>query len=286
MALYLCLNEDGSGVVSESNPIQTKHTSNGEPVVVPVYIVNDGKRSNVPNDTNPPELIYTNVQVKIEGVGYTLESQLTASTSDVTVQLTGTDGWNIGTIIKSGLERMRIEEILSSTSVRVQRNYSADGRSSTIQNHTIGANFISETLDVSLALPSPTSQNEEGVFNSGGTALTTGLDPTSLSGSIGSAESANIITSTNASLYSEGNLIQIDNEIMKIISISGNNITVQRGYRSNRSAHSNGATIYCVGIRDIGVTHKFFIKNDPPSGLPTQKKRDIKIVLVSDEEPA
>ena len=44
MALYLCLNEDGTGIVSAQNPIQTKHTSNGEPMTVPVYIFNDGKR--------------------------------------------------------------------------------------------------------------------------------------------------------------------------------------------------------------------------------------------------
>lgn len=43
MALYLCLNEDGTGIVSAQNPIQTKHTSNGEPMTVPVYIFNDGK---------------------------------------------------------------------------------------------------------------------------------------------------------------------------------------------------------------------------------------------------
>ena len=35
MALYLCLNEDGTGIVSAQNPIQTKHTSNGEPMTVP-----------------------------------------------------------------------------------------------------------------------------------------------------------------------------------------------------------------------------------------------------------
>lgn len=286
MSLYLCLNPDGTSVVSESNPIQTRHTSQGEPVTVPIYIVNDGKRTNVPNDLNPPELIYTNMQVKVEGVGYSLENALTSSTSDVTLTLSGNSGWNIGTILKSGLERMRIEEIISTNSVRVQRNYTSDGKSSVIQSHQVSTMIISETTDVSLALARPDNNGEVGSFLAGGAALTTGFDPTNLVTSVTALETANVIRSTDASLYSNGNLIQIDNEIMKIISISGNDITVQRGYRSNRASHTNNAVIYCVGIRDINKTHKFYVKVDPPSGLPTQKKRDVKIVIVSDEEPA
>ena len=110
MALYLCLNEDGTGIVSAQNPIQTKHTSNGEPMTVPVYIFNDGKRKGVDNDTNPPELIYTNIQVKVEGVGYTSEKEISPSNSDVTLMFSSVSGWNLGTIIRAGMERMRVEE--------------------------------------------------------------------------------------------------------------------------------------------------------------------------------
>lgn len=286
MSLYLCLNADGTSVVSEANPIQTRHTSQGEPVEVPVYIVNDGKRTNVPNDVSPPELIYTNLQVKVEGVGYSLESPLTSSTSDVNLTLSGNTGWNIGTILKSGLERMRIEEITSTTSIRVQRNYTADGKTSVIQSHQVSTLIISETTDVSLALARPDNNGEVGSYLAGGAALTTGLDPTNLVTSVNALETSNVVRSTDATLYTKGNLIQIDSEIMKVVSISGNDITVQRGYRSSRASHTGNAVIYCVGIRDINKTHKFYIKVDPPSGLPTQKKRDIKIVIVSDEEPA
>ena len=43
--------------------------------------------------------------------------------------------------------------------------------------------------------------------------------------------------------------------------------------------------LYSVGLVDKMVTHKIFIKNDPPGGLPTQKKADVKLVVISDEEP-
>ena len=73
---------------------------------------------------------------------------------------------------------------------------------------------------------------------------------------------------------------------MKITNIQGNEITVVRGYNNtNRTVHVQNAIIYCVGIADIGVAHKFFVKNDPPAGLPTQKKADNKLVLVANEEP-
>ena len=87
--------------------------------------------------------------------------------------------------------------------------------------------------------------------------------------------------------YKEGHsIIKIDNEEMKITNIQGNEITVVRGYNNtNRTVHVQNAIIYCVGIADIGVAHKFFVKNDPPAGLPTQKKADNKLVLVANEEP-
>lgn len=287
MALYLCLNEDGTGIVSEQNPIQTKHTSNGEPVTKEVYIFNDGKRNGVPNDQNPPALIYTNIQIKVEGVGYNLETPITASQSDVTLTLDGNKGWNIGTIIKSGLERMRVEEILTGTSIRVQRNYTADGKPSTIQAHQIGAMFISECTDVSLALPNASDYNSQGTFLNGGVAVTTGVDPTFLVNGVDALESSNLIRSSQGARYHVNSLIKIDQEIMKVLSKNGNELTVLRGFNgTNRQVHNANAVIYCVGLVDIGTTHKFYIKNDPPTGLPTQKKSDIKLVIVSDEEPA
>ena len=105
--LNLFHNEDGTGQVTEQNPLQTKHTNSGEAQTISAYIVNDGKRYGVDNDSNPPALIYSNISVRIEGVSYTLEESLTASTSDVTVKFTGVDGWNIGTIVKLGTERLR-----------------------------------------------------------------------------------------------------------------------------------------------------------------------------------
>lgn len=286
MALYLCLNSDGTGVVSEQNPIQTKHTNTGEPVTVPVYLFNDGKRNGVENDTNPPALIYTNLQIKVAGVGYTLETEVSPSTSDVTLNFDSVAGWNIGTILKSGMERMRVEEILTPTSIRVQRNYTADGKPSTITGHSVGATFIAEATSVSLALPDINNENVAGVFLNGGETLASGVDPTYLTVAINDRETTNVLKSSSASKYTIGALIKIDNEVMKITNIAGNDITVVRGYNgTSRSAHSQNSVIYCVGIVDIGVTHKFFIKNDPPAGLPTQKKSDVKIVIVADEEP-
>ena len=288
MALYLALNPDGTGVVSEANPIQTKHSSEGEAITVPVYLFNDGKRKNVENDTNPPALIYTNIQIKVEGVAYTLAQPLTGSISDVTVTCDSVSGWNLGTIIKSGLERMRIEELLTANSCRVTRNYSADGKASSLSAHSTLAVFTAETTSVSLALPNPSdvTYDTAGTFLSGGVSITTGLDPSFLSQAVNNLEATNIIKSNNALKYANNSLIKIDNEIMKVVAVVGTDIQVLRGYGTAREAHSQNAIIYCVGIVDLTpVTHKFFIKNDPPAGLPTQKKKDIKIVIVADEEP-
>lgn len=287
MALYLCLNEDGTGIVSEQNPIQTKHTNSGEPVVKPVYIFNDGKRSGVENDSNPPALLYSNIQVRVDGVSYLLERDISSSSSDVNLIFNGIDGWNIGTIIKAGMERMRIEEVLSSNSVRVQRNYTADGKPSTITGHGQQTNFISETSAVSLALPEPNNYANPGAFLPGGDALSGGIDPTNLVLSLGAGESANVVRSSNASRYAIGSIIKINSEEMKVLSVAGNDITVLRGYNgTTRTPHPQNSTIFLVGIVDIKITHKVFIKNDPPAGLPTQKKADTKIVVMSDEEPA
>ena len=287
MALYLCLNEDGTGIVSAQNPIQTKHTSNGEPMTVPVYIFNDGKRKGVDNDTNPPELIYTNIQVKVEGVGYTSEKEISPSNSDVTLVFSSVAGWNIGTIIRAGMERMRVEEVLSTNSVRVTRNYTADGGSSTLTGHTIGTMFIAEATSVSVALPDINNPSNPGTFMNGGETLTTGLDPSYLTTSVNDSENANIMKSLRASKYAVGSIIKIDQEEMKVLSVSGNDITVLRGYNgTRRQSHGPNSIIYLVGMKDINATHKIFIKNDPPSGLPTQKKSDVKIVIIADEEPA
>lgn len=283
--LNLFHNEDGTGQVTEQNPLQTKHTNSGEAQTISAYIVNDGKRYGVDNDSNPPALIYSNISVRIEGVSYTLEESLTASTSDVTVKFTGVDGWNIGTIVKLGTERLRIEELLSSQTVRVTRNYTADGGSSSISNHNIGETGISETTTISLATPSPTDYSQPSTFLNGGESLTTGFDPTSLVATINNLETTNIIRSTDASKYAIGSLIKIDNEIMKVTNVSGNELTVLRGYNgSQRASHQANATIYLVGIVDVGIAHKVFIKNDPPAGLVTSKRRDIKITIVADEE--
>lgn len=286
MALYLCLNQDGTGIVSAQNPIQTKHTNSGEPVTIPVYIFNDGKRSGVDNDSNPPELLYANTQIKVEGVAYLLEMEISPSTSDVTLNFDSVAGWNIGTIIKAGMERMRVEEVLTPTSIRVQRNYTADGKPSSISGHSIGTRFAAESTNVSLALPDVNNYENPGAFLSGGESLTAGLDPTTLSLSVNAQENSNVIRSSNASRYAKGSVIKIDKEEMKVLSISGNDMTVLRGYNgTTRAAHNQNAIIYLVGIVDINVTHKFFVKNDPPAGLPTQKKSDVKLVIMSDEEP-
>lgn len=290
MALYFCLNEDGTGVVTEENPIQTKHTSNGEAVTIPVYIFNDGKRKGVPNDQNPPPLIYTNVQIRVEGVAYVLQEAIPPSTGTVNLTFENTDGWNIGTIIKAGTERMRIEEITSKSSIVVQRDYKLDGGTSSISGHNSGTKFIAETKSVSLALPSPNDPTyaQAGTFGQGGESLTAGLDPTLLTQAVDSRETTNVIKSSSGVKYHIGSLIKIDSEIMKVTAIANNDLTVLRGYNgTQRANHTQNAIIYCVGMVDIApYTHKIFVKNSPPPKLPTQKKRDIKLVLVADEEPA
>jgi hypothetical protein len=290
LMLFLTLNSDGTGVVSDNNPIQTKHSSDGEEVITSAYITNNGKRANVANDTNPPPLIYTNIQIKLQGVAYTLAQAVDANISSTILVFDNIAGWNIGTIIKLGsVERCRIEEIVSNTSIRVTRNYTADGKSSTIAGHSIGEIGTAETTSVCLALPDPndTTYNTVGTFLAGGTAIATGIDPTILTQAIDNLDTSNIIKSNSGLKYTVNSIIKIDNEQMKVIAVAGNDIQVIRGYNSTtRASHTANTIIYCVGVVDITpVTHKIFIKNDPPAGLPTQKKKDIKIVIVADEEP-
>lgn len=285
--LYLCLNEDGTGIVDDNQyTINTKHTNAGEAQTIELFVVNDGVRYGTNEQPGSVPLLYAGTQIKIEGVSYTLQSPLSASISDVNVTLTGTQGYNIGTILKAGAERMRVEEVVSNYVVRVTRNYTADGGNSTITGHTQGTNFIADTSTVSLALPTVSDYNSAGAFLSGGSPLTIGFDPTTLSLTVDNQESSNVIRSSNANRYSVNSIIKIDNEEMRVLSIQGNEITVTRGYNNtNRTIHTQNAIIYCTGIADIGVTHKFFVKNDPPSGLPTQVKSDVKICLISNEEP-
>ena len=141
--LYLCLNEDGSGIVDDNTyTINTKHTNSGEPQTLALYVVNDGVRYGTNEQAGSVPLVYTGTQIRIEGVTYTLQSPLSASISDVNVTLTSTNGFNIGTVLRAGTERMRVEEVVSGYVVRVTRNYSADGGSSTITGHTTGTSFV------------------------------------------------------------------------------------------------------------------------------------------------
>jgi len=288
--IYLTLNSDGSGNVSSSLPIQTKHTSEGESVITQIYLNNSPARANVSPDLNPPPLIYTSIKLNVEGVSYILAQALISSISDTSVICDSIDGFNIGTILKVGLERMRVEEVLSGTSIRVTRNYTADGKSSTMSSHSIGAVLTADTSAVSLALPDPsdTTYNTAGTFLAAGASITTGIDPSILTLAVDNLDTSNIIKSNNALKYAVGSTIKIDSEEMKVVAVSGVDIQVLRGYNgTSRASHNQNAIIYLVGLVDLSpVTHKVFVKNDPPAGLPTQKKKDVKIVIVADEEPA
>ena len=285
--LYLCLNSDGSGIVDDNTyTINTKHTNSGEAATIALYVVNDGVRFGTQEAPNSVPLVYTGTQIRVEGVTYTLQSPLSASISDVNVTLSGTSGYNIGTILKAGTERMRVEEVVSQYVVRVTRNYTADGGSSTIVGHTNGESFVADTSTVSLALPVVTDYDSAGSFLPSGASLSSGFDPSTLLLTVDDNEKTTTIRSSNASRYAKNSIIKIDNEEMKVVSVQSNEITVVRGYNNTkRATHTMNAIIYCTGIADIGVAHKFFIKNDPPAGLPTQKKADVKIVLMANEEP-
>lgn len=286
MALYLCLNSDCTGIVNDTNVLQTKHTNQGEPQTLKVYLFNTGTRTGVENDTSGMELIYTNINILIEGYSHTLQTALSPSTSATTMVLDSSDGWGIGTIVRAGLERMRVEEIISKTTVRVTRNYTADGGTSTIATHTVGTTITPETTNISLAPASVDNTANAGTFLNGGEPLTIFLAPTYLQSAITSAESATTVTSSDGTMYSKNCIIQIDNEQMRVDSLNGNTLTVTRGYNgTTRAGHSAKSVIYLVGLTESYKAYPFFIKNDPPSGLPTQKKYDIKIKISTDEEP-
>ena len=112
------------------------------------------------------------------------------------------------------------------------------------------------------------------------------MAPTYLTTAISSAESATSVVSGDGSQYGPNDIIQIENEQMRVMSVSGNTLTVTRGYNgTTRAGHALRSTINLVGIASTFKTYRFFIKNDPPSGLPTQKKYDVKIRISADEEP-
>lgn len=289
MALGLYHDAECQRPVSDADPYVSKHTNAGEPVVTKLFIANDGKRKGVNTDV-PGEiaLIYTNLKVQVEGRQIQLEATLSPSTGDNTLTVESTDGLNIGVIMKGGLERMRVEEVVSAKVVRVTRNYTADGGTSTIQSHAIGTLFICETTMVSLALPNPndTTYASAGTFGQGGEALLNGVDPSLLQNQLDAQASTTLIRSNNGSKYSANGLIKIDNEIMKVTNVNGNELTVVRGYNgTTRASHLQGAIIYNCGLVDIApVSHPVFVRVTPPSGLPTQKSRSIYVVVQSDEE--
>lgn len=286
MALYLCLNNDCTGVVNDNNPLSTKHTNQGEAQTIKCYLFNDGLRTGVENDTSGMELIYTNINILVEGYSHTLQTALSPSTSATTMVLDTSAGWGIGTIVKAGLERMRIEEIVSNNTVRVTRNYTADGGTSTIATHTVGTIITPETSNISLAAASVDDANTAGTFLNGGETLSVFLAPTYLQNALTSAETATSVTVSDGSVYSKNCIIQIDNEQMKVNEVSGNTLTVTRGYNGTaRVGHSVRSIVNLVGLTETYKAYPFYIKNDPPSGLPTQKKYDIKIKISTDEEP-
>ena len=289
MALGLYHDAECQRPVSDADPFISKHTNAGEAVVTKLYIGNDGKRKGVSTDVaGEIDLIYTNLKVQLEGLQIQLEVALSPSTGDNTLTVESTDGLNIGVIMKSGHERLRVEEVISNKSVRVTRNYTADGGTSTIQSHTIGALMTCETTMVSLALPSPndTTYATAGTYANAGEALVNGVDPSLLQNQIDAQASTTLINTNNGAKYSANSLIKIDNEIMKVVNVSGNQLTVIRGYNgTTRASHLAQAIIYCNGIIDIApVSHPVFVRVQPPAQLPTQKSRSIKVVIVSDEE--
>lgn len=289
MALYLCLKENGESPVTDDNPISTKHTNAGNAQTVEVYIANDGKRKGV-NDDNPnneENLIYTNIEIRVEGVSHTLAKNLINAQSDTTLFFDKIDGWNIGTIIYTASgERMKIESIATDKSVNVTRGYKEDGKESIMTNHPIGTLFMAEATSVSLALPKPDDAKKPNTFKAGGVAITEGLDPSYLSNNLEANDQSDKVRSNNVGLYKKGSVIKINNEKMKVIAADNTELTVVRGYEGTTiERHNAQSIIYCVGIVDIKKGHRFYIQNKPPAGLPTQKKSDIKIVLLSDEEP-
>ena len=289
MSLALYHDAECQRPVSDADPFISKHTNAGEAVTTVLYIGNDGKRKGVSSDVaGEIALIYTNLKVQLEGLQIQLEIALSPSTGDNTLTVESTDGLNIGVIMKSALERLRVEEVISNKSVRVTRNYTADGGTSTIQAHTIGTLMTCETSMVSLALPSPndTSYATAGTYANAGEPLTNGVDPSLLQNQIDAQASTTLIRTNNGAKYSANSLIKIDNEVMKVTNVNGNELTVIRGYNGTvRAAHLAQAIIYCNGLVDILPTsHPIFVRVQPPAQLPTQVSKSIKLVIVSDEE--
>lgn len=295
MALYFCKNANGTSIVDDINKIETKHVSTGnDPKTIPLYIFSDGKRKGVANDVaGAQKLVYTNNQILIEGVTHILQNTLPPSKSSTTVELDSTEGYGIGTVLKSKTERMRVEQVVSKTRLLVQRDYT-EGGVSVIAGHDVGDRLVAETTSVSLALPLPTDYSKPDTFLEGGASLTVGLNPTELKESIDDRESTNIIKCGDGTKYHVNCLIKIDNEIMKVVAVNGNDLTVYRAWDGTAIArHTSGAIIYVFGIAcylaagetDTTKTFKIFLKVQPSQNLPTQRKSDTKLSLLSDENP-
>ncbi|MGL6175115.1 MAG: hypothetical protein ACRC1P_10970 [Cellulosilyticaceae bacterium] len=268
MSLKLSLDDKGIRVVDNiKNKIETKHDSTGKEDVIPLYIFNDGLRYGQSVDPNPPELLYTDIMVSLEGVSHILQKPIPASTGSVSLEFNSTEGWNIGTVITSKTERMRIELIEpNGTVINVRRNYQ-DGGSSIITDHNTGAAFISETKSAYLALPDVGNYDTPGAFGDGGVALTAGLDPTYLSIAIDSRPTSTTVRSSSGVKYYPKSLIKIDDEIMRVDAVSGNDLTVTRGYNNTAIVnHVQNSIIYCVGLvdkmvgNDASKSHKIFLK--------------------------
>ena len=128
MALYLCLNADCTGIVNDANPLQTKHTNQGKPQTLKVYLFNDGARTGVENDTSRMQLIYTNINIlyvepstytittsHLSDTGYYGKRQLTVESPAIKIT---TKGWHTITLksnnkdkfIAFGLSFMSLED--------------------------------------------------------------------------------------------------------------------------------------------------------------------------------
>lgn len=301
MALYFCKNANGTSIVDDINKIETKHVSTGsDPKTIPLYIFSDGKRKGVATDVaGSQQLIYTNTQIVIDGVTHILQNTLPPSKSSTTVELDSTEGYGIGTILKSKTERMRVEQVVSKTRLLVTRDYN-EGGMSVIAGHDPGDRMVAETTAVSLALPLPNDYDKADTFLSGGEPLIAGLNPTVLLQAVDDRETTNIIKCGNGTKYHVDCLIKIDNEIMKVTAINGNDLTVRRGWEGTvisrhdvTSIDGKSTLVYLFGIAnylaagetDVNKTHKIFLKVQPPSGIPTQRKSDVRLSLISDENP-
>mgnify|MGYP003118156053 CR=1 FL=1 len=68
--------------------------------------------------------------------------------------------------------------------------------------------------------------------------------------------------------FSAGQIIQIDNELMKIVSISTNTLTVTRGYNNTTAAaHDNDSTISTLNVVSDGIIISYYAEPDKLSSI-------------------